>query len=255
LDGTEILPSEQIIARQRINATLALLEIESKTTCAVKLLQRQNGQVDFTKHCPEARLQAYKDTLAQKEKEEQDDEKSKMFEKPPDPIKEAHKILNRMECEGLNGEIPKQRNLSKLEFKMEEDSEGNVRFIIEAPKYLDTSEIKVDIHPKWFQVMIKGQSLLLHIPEEIKPSESRVRRVLSTGWLELIMPKLEWKRTKMYKINNKIADKQKETLTLVDLNILKKQDEQIKISKTNNPMNCLKSLDVDFNIDEVPDLE
>ena len=93
--------------------------------------------------------------------------------------------------------LPKQRNIGKYEFKMEGVDDiyaQDIRVIIEAPKYLDTSEIFVDIHPLWFQVIIKNKSLLLHLPNQIKVNESKVRRVICNGWLELILPKLHYKK-------------------------------------------------------------
>ncbi len=69
-----------------------------------------------------------------------------------------------------------------------------MRAVVEAPRFLDTSQMEVDIHPRWFQAIVKGSALVMHLPEEVKPSESRVRRVTSTGWLELIMPKVASRR-------------------------------------------------------------
>jgi len=43
---------------------------------------------------------------------------------------------------------------------------------------------------------MKEKSILLHLDSEVKPSEAEVRRVTSTGWLEVIMPKLHWKKLK-----------------------------------------------------------
>ncbi|ETO29297.1 hypothetical protein RFI_07828 [Reticulomyxa filosa] len=174
----------------------------------------------------------------EKERQLQDEKEKLMDKRPPDAIKEAKKkvhwyfqkkkdvVLNQKDSEGVNGEVPKQRNIARLQFLIEEkESEENIRVVIEAPRYLDTSQIDVDIHPLWFQVVIKGDLLLLHLPKEtsskknkkflgasvskclvisqVKLSESRVRRVMSTGWLELILPKLHFNPTNQARLSTK----------------------------------------------------
>ena len=69
-------------------------------------------------HCPEARLQSYYDEIEKKEKEEQESEKNNKFKKPEDPIKLAHDKLNQKDFE-KDGKLPKQRNMSKLQFEIE----------------------------------------------------------------------------------------------------------------------------------------
>lgn len=59
---------------------------------------------------------------------------------------------------------------------------------IEAPRFLDTSAIEVDVHPTWFQCVIKGNVILLHVRKEVSPDRSKVQRVASSGWLVLTMP-------------------------------------------------------------------
>merc|ERR1712129_50371 len=71
---------------------------------------------------------------------------------------------------------------------------SELRAIVEAPQYLDTSELFVDVHPQWLQCIIKGKSIVLHLPVEVKASECRVRRVRCNGWLELILPKVEYQK-------------------------------------------------------------
>merc|ERR1712032_798431 len=96
--------------------------------------------------------------------------------------------------------------------------EPNLRVVVEAPKYLDTSEIFVDINPLWFQVIIKKKSLLLHLPTEINVAESRVRRVMCNGWLELIMPKLHWKERPKQK--KKIRKEDEQTSKVIEKEVL-----------------------------------
>jgi len=59
---------------------------------------------------------------------------------------------------------------------------------IAAPKFLETSAIDVDVHPTWFQCLIKGKSLLLHFEREVVVSQCKVQRHVTTGLLVLTMP-------------------------------------------------------------------
>ena len=69
--------------------------------------------------------------------------------------------------------MPSQRNVARLEWSIKDDEDKNcIVAEIEVPRFLDTSEIDVDVHPHWFQVMVKGKLLLLHLPEEVSLSAS-----------------------------------------------------------------------------------
>merc|ERR1712204_134356 len=201
------------------------------------------GRIEY-EHSVKGKKAAYYKEKAREDKEKDDDEKKKKanpFKTPVDVMNEAKKKMSVIEKEGPNGELPKQRNIGRYEFKTEgadDVYEPNLRVVVEAPKYLDTSEIFVDINPLWFQVIIKKKSLLLHLPTEINVAGSRVRRVMCNGWLELIMPKLHCKE----------RPKQKKAI--------KKEDEQQKcrdIEKDAPEPNG--SDESDFDEDEVPPLE
>ena len=101
-------------------------------------------------------------------------------------------------------------------------------------------------------------------------NETRVRRVLSTGWLELVMPLLHWDKQRYQKkmngnINteNKENEKQFQTQTLepVSLNIVKNNNsnqKEIQLKEVTNESNdneIMKNFEIDFDESEVPPLE
>jgi hypothetical protein len=59
---------------------------------------------------------------------------------------------------------------------------------IAVPKYLDTSLLRVEVHPNWFQVLAKDKLLLLHTPHEVSTGGLQVVRVPHNGYLRLVMP-------------------------------------------------------------------
>merc|ERR1712150_127370 len=144
-----------------------------------------------------ARVQMYKEIEEQKQRDKEELEAAKKFEQPPDVLKEARKKLGQKAVEGADSKLPRMRNLNKLQFKMEDDDEnGWLRCVIEAPRHLATELIEADVHPRWFQILMKDKSLLLHTDHEIKAGQAEVRRIKSTGFIELILPKLHWKPKK-----------------------------------------------------------
>lgn len=50
--------------------------------------------------------------------------------------------------------------------------------------------IEIDIHPEWFQCLMKGKMILLHLPVEVVSSRATVQRVTTTGALVLKMPRV-----------------------------------------------------------------
>ena len=225
-------------------------------------------------HCPEARVQNYIQDKERKEQEELEDQKNKKFVQPCDPIKEAHAKMNQLAQEGPNGQLPKQRNLMKLAFEINENYGQygeSLRMIIEAPKFVDTSQMIVDIHPLWMQAQIKSHLLLIHLPCEINVNQSIVRRIVSTGWLELIMPKTNWEisiktsNSKVLKKHIDIVDSF-DNYDCDDNNTISEQDklnaEKYQQEKNVNNSGMIdldndKSIksDWDFDESEVPPLE
>ena len=250
LDATEIKKSERILARQQYSSMLA--EIRQKAATMKQSKNTGNTETgDVTAESVEyehsvrgrkAAFQRDKDRERKDEEEKLRQKEENPFKAPQDVLKETRKAMCVVEKEGKDGQLPKQRNIGRYEFKMDgmdDIYEPKIRVIVEAPKYLDTSEMFVDIHPLWFQVIIKNRSLLLHLPTEVKVSESSVRRVMCNGWLELIMPKVEYKeRPKRRRAETKMESAVGEKMAAIDMDDVKVLDS-----------------DLDFDEDDVPPLE
>jgi len=200
LDGAEISKTERLTAHMEYPGAIEKFREKGHIKRAEKKMKAEavqdskdagtwdpEAKID---HSPEARYQMYKELEAQKEKDKEELEAAKKFQKPPDYVREARKKMGEKAYEGPNGELPRMRNLNKLEFTMDTDGFGNVTCVVEAPKHLDTSQIEVDVHPLWFQVLMKGKSLLLHLDYEVCAEEAIVRRLVTNGYIEVIMPKL-----------------------------------------------------------------
>lgn len=250
LDAIEIKKSERILARQQHTSILAEIREKAEQMKLSKVMEDtptddHTDTVEF-EHSVRGRKAAFKRDKEREQKEEEEAQKKKEenpFKTPEDILKETRKKMNVVEKEGNDGQLPKQRNIGRYEFKMDgvdDIYQEKIRVIVEAPKYLDTSEMFVDIHPLWFQVIIKKKSLLLHLPTEVKVAECSVRRVMCNGWLELIMPKVEYKqRPKKQREDAKVethgVGEKVETGDVDDIKVL--------------------DSDLDFDEDDVPPLE
>lgn len=62
--------------------------------------------------------------------------------------------------EGTDGELPRQRNTGRYEFSYSDSDHEFIVCTVAAPKFLDTSLLDVDVHPRWFQV--GAVKVLLH---------------------------------------------------------------------------------------------
>ena len=91
-----------------------------------------------------------------------------------------------------NGEI-RQANEGKYEWRFDETQDKvNVIFEIKIPKYLETASIGVDLQPNYVRLDIKGRITQLSIPEDILVEKSKIQRSMTTGVLQLTMPKAQF---------------------------------------------------------------
>jgi len=181
LDGTKISKSERIVAMQELES------IEKKLLSSSN--HGESKETTDTAFTPENRVKWFKDEQEEEKRRKLEEEKSVQHMKPKNPLKEARKKMSEKVTSVPDGKLPPQRNMPKVKFEVEDEPE-NIIVTIHAPRFLDTSLIDVDIHPRWFQCMIKGKNLLLHTPEEVHPSKSKVKRLLHNGHLKLILPKV-----------------------------------------------------------------
>jgi protein TilB len=94
----------------------------------------------------------------------------------------------------------KQCNQGKHRFWFEDSSPsksnsskdgGILTMKIAIPKYLSTSLVDVDIHPTYVSVVIKSKILRVILPVEVISDKAVARRSASSGYLELVMPKVD----------------------------------------------------------------
>jgi len=112
----------------------------------------------------------------------------------------------------IGGRI-KQCNQGKYQFWFEEESpnnnnnnnnnnndvtvdskkkhQANLVMRVAVPKHLSTSLIDVDIHPTYVSIVIKSKVLRVSLPAEVRSDTSSARRSAASGYLELVMPKVD----------------------------------------------------------------
>lgn len=194
LDGVDITRTERIQAKQKEQDLNRLLAEAVTARLAEKKRKAESGEEEDEdyEYTPELRSKMYDDFNENKEEEERKkvaEEAAKKFAPAVDPLKEAQKKMSAKVEAPEDGSIPRQRNTGKLDFEFREDTSGNIVVEVEVPRYLDTSQMDVDIHPMWFQVIVKKNNLLLHTGHEVDPDRARVQRLGPTGNLLLTMPR------------------------------------------------------------------
>jgi protein TilB len=186
LDGTPVMRSEILEGKQELSSITERLRVEAKKRADEKATEAKatsgssSGGSDDTNddndeqklygHSPEARLAMHRNMEAErKRKADAESGKGTAFEKPKDMIKEVYSKLNEKATVAADGTRPSQRNTGRVEFRMYHDEKfGHISVEIGVPRYLDTSEIDVDIHPTWLQV----------IPSSMQPLQCRMLTIV-----------------------------------------------------------------------------
>jgi protein TilB len=83
-----------------------------------------------------------------------------------------------------------QKNEGGWSFLFKEDSD-NIYLDVATGKYLDTSLIDVDVHPKYVIITIKGKVLRLNLPDEVASDSSSAARSQTTGNCWCYFPKIK----------------------------------------------------------------
>eukprot|EP01006_Ploeotia_vitrea_P043321 TRINITY_DN66720_c10_g1_i2.p1 TRINITY_DN66720_c10_g1~~TRINITY_DN66720_c10_g1_i2.p1 ORF type:complete len:471 (+),score=295.65 TRINITY_DN66720_c10_g1_i2:616-2028(+) len=210
IDGQDITKTERILAKQsfaRLSAELQRLaeqqraknrqeeqeqvEEEEEEEEEVKEKPKERSSIKYT---PEARVKMYRDLededearRAREEEESKTTGRMSEYEAAKDPIAAARERMSAKVVPSSDGKLPPQRNTGRYPFQVREDKWGDVIVDIGVPKYLDTSEMDVDVHPHWFQVLCKGTNFLMHTPVEVTPDASKVQRLMHNGHLLLTL--------------------------------------------------------------------
>lgn len=207
LDGVEITKSERILAKQNYEEIKARLQKEAQKMRDEKgivydedadLDDDEDNDLDFElidsdtddeaeiEWSAENRIKERRREQAREKKKKAKEGKDNKFAQPPDQLKEARKRMNQ-KVTVVGDELPSQRNLGKYPVALKEETDKIV-VTVGVPRFLDTSLLDVDVHPRWFQACIKDNLLLMHFPEEVNVDKGSVKRNPVTGELILTLP-------------------------------------------------------------------
>ena len=214
LDGIEIKRSERILAMQQIPTLMAELHRLAESRRTERLIQDTGGEIDTgyitddapTFHNPEARTrisnESYHQRLAKEKQETANQPKLKGEKEWKDEhfdavknVREWEEILHDDDMTKQDGGI-KQCNQGKYQYWFEEEHAKNGRLgtlimRVAIPKFLSTSLIDVDVHPTYVCIVVKSKILRVVLPMEVVSDRSIARRVAASGYLELVMPKVD----------------------------------------------------------------
>eukprot|EP00741_Cyanophora_paradoxa_P008862 tig00001388_g8579.t1 len=133
---------------------------------------------------PEARWADHLKAKAEREEQERIANEARTFKEPK---KEKRGPELSFTEEGL----PRQRNDARWDFSINEDAARlNVVVDIAFPKFLDTSLIEVDVHPRWLKCAAKGKVICLTWDEDVVVAKAKVLRSTTTGHLTFTLPKV-----------------------------------------------------------------
>lgn len=191
LDGRLILPTDRIKARQQLAGLQADLDrvVEANLARKAAELGQPVSEGAYTK---ESRNEMYLEMAAQKEEKELNERRRMGTEEKPK--KELPGVYN------ARGGI-RQCNEGHYDFNLDEFIEpGKIIFELGVPKYLDTSQLDVDVNPLYVRVVVKDKVTQLKLPAEVLTDASKVQRSRTTGLLRIEMPLLDTSRVRGPKV-------------------------------------------------------
>lgn len=183
-NGNEIKKSERIKAIQMLSTIEHELDKASKEHIVFK--QNDPNQNDPNRYSVEYRRKLYKDIENDRIRREQEKEESNKKSKSwweDDAPKEPPSVYKD------NGEI-RLCNQGKYDIKLDEDifKTAMTTFSLKLPKYLDTSKIKVDLHPQYVRVDVNGKITQWRFDYDIVCEKATIERSTTTGVLEIKAP-------------------------------------------------------------------
>ncbi|XP_050433301.1 protein tilB-like [Adelges cooleyi] len=155
---------------------------------------------------------------------------------------------------------PYNINQAKVGYDMENEADQYI-LTVQVYKYLDTSELDVDVQPNYVRVTIRKKILQLVLDEEVKTDESSAKRLVGSKLLEITMPKAKpIIRPNQNKCKNigKVVNNISKTVLLDDMKDNKKPIEFWNIvdeKKTTNKFQNANVLEDFIDNSEVPPLE
>ena len=209
LDGTDVTPTERILARQALPEIAARLtreliaegvdvEAASRVSDARDLAPDEddvaeimNTPEDERPWCPATRVAEQRESarLRDAQDAERRANQGKMFN--PDG---SRRKPRREGFPDLPEDVEKVRQCNEggFEFRLDENPGGDAIVLdVRVGKFVDTSLVDADVHPRVCRVLCKGKLLQLTLPEEVRPDAAVAQRSRVTGSLVVTMPKLK----------------------------------------------------------------
>jgi len=221
-----MLKSDRIQAAQQ----LPFLEKELEKAALENVYKKE---IDPDKDNPNRYTKEYRRKLykeIEEEKIEKEKEKNSKSKSPwdPEPPQGPHSAYKD------NGEI-RICNQGKFDFYFNEENfvSGITLFELKLPKYLQTTQIQVDLNPQYVRVIVKDKVTQLKFNYEVIVEKSVIQRSTTTGHLVIKCPILGYEK--------KWTGIELATYNEEEFKQMKKKQNEIKKKKENEEEN----LDVD----------
>eukprot|EP00355_Strombidium_rassoulzadegani_P007370 CAMPEP_0168618032 /NCGR_PEP_ID=MMETSP0449_2-20121227/5857_1 /TAXON_ID=1082188 /ORGANISM="Strombidium rassoulzadegani, Strain ras09" /LENGTH=417 /DNA_ID=CAMNT_0008658883 /DNA_START=3 /DNA_END=1253 /DNA_ORIENTATION=- len=188
LDAEDITKSMKLQAKQNLKVYETDLVIRARKNIEKKVLEEQDGSRHPNAYTKEFRRECYEEQKQRDEEHKKQQEENSMFKDYNDFQK---KLTEKRDLPVYNekGEV-RQSNQGKYEWRFDETQDKTcIIFEIKVPKYMETAQINVDLHPDYLRLDVKGRITQLSIPENILVEKSKIQRSTTTGVLQLTMPK------------------------------------------------------------------
>jgi len=256
IDGYEILKSDRIKARQYFDSLEKELDKLAKENIFKKEIDPDKDNPD--KYSKEYRRKLYKEL----EEERNEKEREKMQKQKENDAfwygiekKEIPSVYRE------NGEI-RVCNHGKYDFRLDEDyyRTGITTFELKLPKYMDTSQVSVDLNPQYVRIIAKDKLTQLKFNYDIVVESSTIQRSTTTGYLVIKCPILGAKVKE--NINRKPFNEKKEIkkAKFIDNSIDPTDKKKNKINEVKNieENKDINIKDVNYegiDISEIPELD
>jgi protein TilB len=213
IDSKAISPSDRIEANQALEANRVLLQefIENKRL-------NPSTEKKFTK---EDRKQMFVEEMEEKRKQEEEEKKR---EKPKFEVTKKKGECSKFKFDGER----RMCNEFKCQWTLEEYVDAEFSELrLDLPKFLDTSEIDVEITGKWVAVSARGDLFQMKLWEETFGNPVKLQRSAITGQLYVKLRKKKVDLVLKRKQELEEEDKQNQQRLQKQLKI-KKEEEQEK---------------------------
>lgn len=204
LDGSEVIKSERIAARQDEDEVTEVVDQEALKVREKERLEaemRAKGIDPYPPHYNEKGERLYGHSAEERlqmlqEQQEMEAKKKKEADTPiPGSISAIHKELQKKAPPLTQEEELKKfgrllmRNEGKVPFQLEEEPGAEEVILTVRPgKFIATSLLEVKVDVQCLRVWVKGKLLQVPLQTEVAADEAKVQRSTTTGELKLTVP-------------------------------------------------------------------